>query len=156
MTDPIRPTDDGARKQAARLLAQACHGVLGVQGDGPPGLSRVALLPDGADLLMLGSDLSRHTRALATDPRCALLIGEPSLGDPLAAARLSLELRAEAADKAAHRAAWLAWHPQAALYFDFADFRLLRLMVQSGFLVGGFGRAFALSRADLENPRPTA
>ncbi|WP_341213439.1 pyridoxamine 5-phosphate oxidase [uncultured Limimaricola sp.] len=156
MTDPIRPTDDGARRQAARLLSQARHAVLGVRGDGPPGLSRVAVLPVGADLLLLVSELSRHTRALDADPDCALLIGEPGTGDPLAAARLSLELRAEAADKAAHREAWLAWHPGAALYYDFADFRLLRLVMRSGFLVGGFGRAFALSRADLENCRPTA
>ncbi|EYD72203.1 pyridoxamine 5'-phosphate oxidase family protein [Limimaricola hongkongensis] len=154
MTDPIRPTDDGARKQARRLFAAARHGALGVidPATGAPQVSRVALCPAGVDLLTLVSTLSRHWAALDAGGECSLLIGEPGpMGDPLAAPRLTLALQATAADKAALRDIWLDRHPKAALYYDFADFRLLRLTLRRGFLVGGFGRAFDLVPADLEN-----
>ncbi|MBB3711695.1 hypothetical protein FHS00_001266 [Limimaricola variabilis] len=154
MTDPIRPTDDGARRQARRLRDAARHGVLGVLDPvtGRPQLSRVALLPTrSADLLMLVSTLSRHWTALEADPRCALMLDETTSGDPMAAPRLSLDARALPADKAAAQQDWLAAHPGAEIYYHFADFRLLRLEVEGGFLVGGFGRAFHLTRADFEN-----
>lgn len=158
MTDPIRPTDDGARAQARRLLDAARHGALGVIGaDGLPMVSRVALRPMGADLLLLVSDLSRHAAPLGRGATVSLLIGEAgAASDPLAAPRLTLAARPLPEDKAARREAWLEWHPKAALYYEFADFRMLRLETLSGFLVGGFGRAFDLRRADLENPDPAA
>lgn len=156
MADLVRPTDDGARRQAQRLFGTARHGALGVIDpvNGAPQVSRVALRPDGADLLMLVSTLSRHWAALEARPDCSLLLGEPGPeGDPLAAPRLTLAARAAMAQKEALKSVWLAWHPKAALYYDFADFRLMRLEVSYGFLVGGFGRAFELSRADLENSK---
>ena len=80
-------------------------------------------------------------------------MGEPGRGDPLAHPRLTLAARAEPADKAALREALLARHPKAALYFDFADFALLRLAPSGAFLNGGFGKAFRLSPEDLARPR---
>lgn len=153
--DPIRPTTDEARALARRLLTNARHGALGVldpESRGPL-VTRVAVGWDGAAALILVSTLSFHTKALLADPACSLLVGEPGpKGDPLTHPRLSLQACAEAADKASHRDAWLAGHPKATLYYDFADFLLLRLVPAGAFLNGGFGQAFRLAPGDLGPP----
>lgn len=153
--DPIRPTTEEARALARRLLEEARHGALGVLDpeSGGPLVTRVAVGWDGAAALILVSTLSAHTRALLADPACSLLVGEPGpKGDPLTHPRLSLLARAEPADKAAARGAWLARHPKAALYYDFADFLLLRLVPSGAHLNGGFGQAYRLSPQDLQGP----
>jgi len=155
MTDPIRPTDDDARALARRLMTEARHGALGVldPASGAPLVSRVAVGHDGAAPLLLVSTLSQHTRALQADARCSLLLGEPGArGDPLTHARLTIQGRGDTVNKAAGRAAWLAQHPKATLYIDFADFLLIRISVTGAFLNGGFGRAFQLVAADLVSP----
>ncbi|SDE83487.1 pyridoxamine 5-phosphate oxidase [Limimaricola pyoseonensis] len=156
MTDPIRPTDAAARALASEIFDAARHGALGVidPETGAPFVSRVAVLRDGADALVLVSTLAQHWAALVARPDCSLLLGEPGRGDPLAHPRLTLQLRASPdapEDKAARRAGWLAAHPKSALYYDFADFHLLRLRCVAGFLNGGFGRAHRLTPRDLEN-----
>lgn len=150
--DPIRPTDDAARALAQDILRGARHGALGVidPETGGPMVTRVAVLWDGTAVGLLVSDLSLHTVALRRDPACSLLVGEPgSKGDPLTHPRLTVMARAEDADKAAWRDAWLAAHPKATLYVDFADFRVLRLVPVSAHLNGGFGKAFRLAPSDL-------
>ncbi len=156
--DPIRPTTDEARALARRLLAEARHGALGVldpETQGPL-VTRVAVGWDGTAALILVSTLALHTRALLADPACSLLVGEPGpKGDPLTHPRLTLQARAEAADKSAHRAGWLASHPKTTLYYDFADFLLLRLAPYAAHLNGGFGQAFRLAPEDLRAPLDT-
>lgn len=154
--DPIRDTDDEARAMARALMAGTLHASLGtiVADDGGPMVTKAAVMADGADMLLLGSDLSAHAVNLAADPRASLLLsGEaPDKGDPMTHPRLTLICRAEEADKAALRDAWLERHPKARLYYDFTDFRLLRLVTRSALLNGGFGRAYRLTRADLTPP----
>jgi putative heme iron utilization protein len=150
--DPIRPTDDAGRALAQEIAAAARHGALGVidPDSGGPMVTRVAVGWDGAAALVLVSDLSLHTVALRRDPVCSLLLGEPGAkGDPLTHPRLTLMARAEEADKAALRDGWLRLHPKAALYYDFGDFRMLRLVPHLAHLNGGFGKAFRLTPADL-------
>lgn len=152
-TDPIRPTDDEARALARGLIAEAGFGALGVidPETGAPMVTRIALVPgpDGAPLTLI-STLSAHTAALAAHPACSLLIGEPGdRGDPLTHPRLTLQARAEAADKAALRAHYLSLYPKATLYYDFGDFGLTRFAPVAGHLNGGFGKAYRLSPADL-------
>jgi len=157
--DPIRPTDDEARALARRLLSEARHAALGViePETGGPFVTRVAVGWDGGAALVLVSTLSQHTRALRAEPASSLLLGEPGpRGDPLTHPRLTLLTRAEPADKAVHRASWLAQHPKAGLYYDFADFLMLRLAVRSAFLNGGFGKAFRLRPEDLRPPAGAA
>lgn len=153
-TSPIRPTTDEARALARRLLADARHGALAVldPASGAPLVSRVAVGHHAGEPLILVSSLAAHARALGADPRCSLLLGEPGRGDPLAHPRLTLLARAEATDKAALRAAWLVDHPKSTLYYDFADFALLRLRVGEAHLNGGFGQAFRLGPDDLGAP----
>lgn len=155
MPDPIRPTDDTARSLARDLLAGARHGALGTLDDaGFPLVTRVAVGWDGTAPLILVSALSAHARALRARPACGLMVGEPGArGDPLTHPRLSLTARAEPADKATLRELWLRDHPKAALYYDFADFFMLRLAVAAAHLNGGFGKAWVLTPADLRLPK---
>jgi len=152
-TDPIRPTDDEARALARGLIADARHAALAVldPATGAPMVTRIALVPgrDAAPLTLI-STLSSHTAALAENPACSLLIGEPGAkGDPLTHPRLTLQARAEPADKAALRDHYLSLYPKATLYYDFGDFGLTRFAPVAGFLNGGFGKAYRLSPADL-------
>ncbi|GIT91246.1 hypothetical protein JANAI62_17010 [Jannaschia pagri] len=99
---------------------------------------------------MLISDLSDHARALAADPRCSALVGEPAeRGDPLTHPRLTLLGRTAALDKEAERSAYLAARPKATLYYDFTDFRLLLIDADEALLNGGFGKAYRLGANDL-------
>lgn len=153
LKDPIRPTDDEARRLARGLLADARFAALGVTdpATGAPMVTRIALVPgrDGAPLTLI-STLSTHTAALAEHPLCSLLIGEPGArGDPLTHPRLTLQARAEPADKAAFKDHYLGLYPKAKLYFDFADFGLVRFVPLSGLLNGGFGKAYHLAAQDL-------
>jgi putative heme iron utilization protein len=151
--DPIRPTDDEARALARSLIDAARFAALGVidPATGAPTVTRIALVagPDGVPLSLI-STLSSHTAALAEDPACSLLIGEPGArGDPLTHPRLTLQARAEAADKTALRTHYLQHYPKAQLYYDFTDFGLTRFVPTAGHLNGGFGKAYVLTQADL-------
>ncbi|NKX43172.1 HugZ family protein [Roseicyclus persicicus] len=152
-TDPIRPTDEDARGLARGLIDAARHAALGVidPETGAPMVTRIALVPgpDGVPLSLVSS-LSAHTAALAANPACSLLVGEPGpRGDPLTHPRLTLQARAEPADKAALKAHVLGLQPKATLYYDFGDFSLVRFVPVAGHLNGGFGKAYRLSPADL-------
>lgn len=150
--NPIRPTDDEARATAKSLVVNARHAALGVLDPttGTPMVSRVAITWLDSTLHILISDLSLHTKALAQNAACSLLVGEPlEKGDPLTHPRLTLQCNARPADKAVLRAGWLDQHPKAKLYIDFADFNILRLEVTAAYLNGGFGKAFHLTPADL-------
>ena len=152
-TDPIRPTDDNARVLARSLLDGAGFAALAVLTDaGTPFVSRIAIgtAPDGIPITLVSS-LSAHTGALKANPACSLLVGEPGpKGDPLTHPRLTLEARARFVDdKESLRGHWLASHPKAKLYIDFADFAFVRFDIAAGHLNGGFGKAFRLTAADL-------
>lgn len=155
--DPVQPADDASRALAAKLLGSARHGSLATlePDSGHPMATRVAVTldADGAPLLLI-SALSAHSGALDADPRCALLVGEPGSGDPLAHPRLTVFGRArrvprESADGSRVRERWLAAHPKAALYADFADFSFWRIEAERASLNGGFGRAHRLEADDL-------
>jgi putative heme iron utilization protein len=159
--EALRPVDDAVRAQAKRLIRMARFGALAAAspGDGWPSASRVALatMVDGAPVF-LASRLSAHFGALEAEPRCALLVGEPGKGDPLAHPRITLFCRAERLDRegeddAAARRRFLARHPKAALYADFGDFAFWRLTVARADFNAGFGQAYAMAAADLAPKR---
>lgn len=155
---PIRPTDDGARALARDLLALARFAALAVTDPetGAPYVSRVAfaLTPAGQPLSLM-STLAAHTRALQADPRCALLVGEPGpRGDPLTHPRLTVQATARFVahgtdEHARLRDHYLADHPKARLYADFADFSFVVFQPDRAALNGGFGKAFVLTPGDL-------
>jgi len=156
--DPVQPADEAACAQARNLLAGARFGALAFTDaeTGTPGISRIALGLDAAGgPVTLISSLSAHHAALRQSPLAALLVGEPGpKGDPLTHPRLMIRVEAQfvdraGADHAALRDGWLATHPKAKLYVDFGDFGFVRLVPQSAFLNGGFGRAVRLAPDDL-------
>ncbi len=152
MTNPINPTDDTARQLAQDLLQSARYGAIAVTRPDTqtPYAARVAMLWHDGALLTLISTLSLHTKALAANPACAALIGEPGdKGDPLTHPRMTLMCTAHEIDKSALKSAWLTAIPKAQLYYDFSDFKMYELVVSEAHLNGGFGKAFNLVADDL-------
>ena len=158
MTNPIRPTDDNARRMARDLLDGAEHAVLGVldPATGEPVLSRIALACDDTGTpVSLISSLSAHARALQAAPAASLLVGDPGpKGDPLTHPRLTVQAQAQTVLRddpgfAPLRARYLKIRPKSKLYIDFGDFYFVRFSVTRAFLNGGFGKAFNLTPGDL-------
>ena len=143
---------------AQAMLAAARHAALAWTDPetGTPGISRIGFgrTPEGWPVTLI-SDLAPHTTALRAHPVAAVMLGEPGdRGDPLTHPRLMLRVTAVFADRgsadhSALRARWLADHPKSALYIDFTDFTLVRLMPVAALLNAGFARAFRLTPEDL-------
>jgi putative heme iron utilization protein len=143
--------------QARKLLRAARVGTLATATAGQPFAALVtpAMAADLSPLLLL-SALSEHTRQLRAEPRCALLVaGPPAEANPQTAPRVSVTALAEPADDPALKARFLAVHPYAALYADFADFALWRLRPMAALFVGGFAQATRLRQHELL-PDPAA
>jgi len=160
--DVLRETDAEAIRLARSLLRSARYGALAAVDakSGWPLASRVAVATDidGAPLILV-STLAAHTGAILADPRCSLLVGEPGKGDPLAHARMSIECRAIKLERGTPEQAraerrYLNRQPKAKLYAGFGDFSFFRLEPQGASLNGGFGKAYALTRADLLTESP--
>jgi putative heme iron utilization protein len=146
-----------AIREARGLLRSARVGTLATSAAGQPYAALVtpACAPDLHPLLLL-STLSEHTRHLRAEPRCALLVaGPPSDANPQTAPRVTLTCLAEPADDPAAKARFLAVHPYAAGYAEFADFAPWRLVPMAAMFVGGFARATRLRREELL-PDPAA
>ncbi len=146
----------GAAIQAKHLLRLSRTGALAtLERDGAGLLTTlvgVASDWDGSPLFLM-SELSRHTRNLAADPRASLLLtSAPGRGDPLNRPRLSLGGAVLVQNDAAARNRYLRRNPKAKLYADFADFSLRRLHIESIHFNGGFGRADAVAKAELLTP----
>jgi heme iron utilization protein len=138
--------------RAARLLLRAARsGTLATVAAGQPFASLVtpAVASDLSVVLLLSS-LAQHTRHLRADGRCALMVaGTPEGANPQTAPRLTVTGTAVPDPDPALKARWLAVHPYGALYADFADFAIWRLVPAQALLVSGFARADRLRRADL-------
>lgn len=156
--DPTPPADD-AEIETAQGFLNLPHGVLSyIAADGLPGISLIAMGRDetGAPLTFI-SALAPHWAGLRAHPDCAVLLGEPGpKGDPLTHPRLMLRAHArfaKAAERPALRSLWLAAHPKAKLYVDFADFEFVRLAPVDGLLNAGFGKARRLTAQNLVKSR---
>ena len=140
-----------AARRVLRLATTGSLATLTAAGGPFASLVTVATLPAGDPVLLL-SALARHTQNLAADRRAALLLVAPGGegGDPLAGARLTLTgtIGPRDADPVLRRR-FLARHPEAAGYADFADFGFHRFAIDGGHLVAGFGRIVALAPADI-------
>lgn len=147
-------------REARLLIRGATAASLASSAEGQPFASLVtpAPAPDLSPLLWL-STLAAHTRQLAADPRCALMFTGPATGpNPQTAPRVTVTGLAERVTEAevpALKARWLARHPYAALYADFADFGLWRVRIGGALQVGGFARAERIRAAELA-PDPAA
>ena len=144
-------TEEAPSWTARKLLRAARVATLATTTGGQPFTALVtpATSPNG-DILLFLSSLSEHTRHLRADPRCALMVtGTTDDPNPQTAPRLTVTGLAETIEDAGLKSRWLARHPYAALYADFADFALWRIAPKAGLLVAGFARATRLRQADL-------
>lgn len=84
-----------------------------------------------------------HSRNLLADARASLLVAEQRDGtDPLALGRVTLTGRVAPlaeGEIANARDGYLARHPSAQAWVDFADFAFHRLTVEAAYVVAGFG-----------------
>jgi heme iron utilization protein len=155
--DPVQPATPAAIATARALLAGAPHAALAMIDAATltPGISRIAFgLVMGAPTTLISS-LAAHATALQANPACAFMLGEPGpKGDPLTHPRLMVQATAiwHHRDDPGHdqrRSNWLAHHPKAALYIDFADFAFVTLRPVAALLNAGFGKAYRLAPAEL-------
>ena len=150
----------GAAAEARRLLRLSRTGALATLGreSGAPLTTWVGCASDfdGAPLFLL-STLAQHTQNLAADPRGSLLLASPGRrGDPLNHPRISLGGSIAPHSEPDARKRYLQRNPKAKLYASFQDFAICRMRVESVHYNGGFGRAAALTQADLLTPEGDA
>ena len=147
--DRGRPSlpDSGAIAPLARELLRsrrsgALATALATEGGWPyASLVTIACDTDGSPILLL-SRLSDHTRNLERDARASLLVENASRrANPQTGPRLTALGRVTPDAEPRLRRRFLARHPGAALYADFADFRVFRMTVERFHWIGGFGRA---------------
>jgi putative heme iron utilization protein len=146
-----QPVAESPGWQARRLLRAARDGGLATNAQGQPFVSLVtpACMPDGSLLLLL-SQLSEHTRHLAADPRCSVMVtGIAETANPQTTPRVTVTGVAEVVDDPKLKARYLAVHPYASLYADFGDFATWRIKPAGGLLVAGFAKAARVKAADL-------
>ena len=129
-----------------RWVTLAC-----TNADGTALASEVALawLPGTPGALLHLSTLAKHTRNMLERDRVSVSISEDDDGrdDPQTLARISLKgsvhmVARDSENYADMRAAYLSVLPLAEPRFDFGDFNLFHLTVESAQYVGGFARAF--------------
>jgi len=144
----MSPSSEISFASRARALVQTARvGALATHSRQRPGYPFGSVTPYAADEhgrpVFLVSALALHTKNLESDPRASLLVTpvEPA-EDPLAAPRVTVlgeARRLGPGEVAADRARYLARHPSAAAWVDFADFAFWRLEVTGAYFVGGFG-----------------
>lgn len=156
MTDPPLQAAALARR-LLRGIDKAALATLMPEGGAPYcSLVQVATAADGAPLLLL-SDLAVHTANLKADPRvCLLFDGTAVAGATLEGPRLSVTGAVGVSDNPAHRARYLARHPEANLFAGFADFAVYQVAVTAAHLVAGFGRIDWLEPHEIVRPAPPA
>lgn len=143
MADRPSPAEHAAAARRLIRRARAATLATALKRGGWPYGSLVTVAPD-ADLspIMLFSTLSDHTRNLAGDPRASLLVEEASRRrNPQTGPRATVLGRIRPTREPRHRQRFLARHPDAALYADFADFGFFRMTIERVHFVGGFARA---------------
>lgn len=148
MTNPSDAFEAGA--EARRLIRRARYAALATiaAGTGEPYASLVSTATDpaGAPIILI-SRLALHTGNIAAKPAVSVLFADIGAGDPMTHPRVSLRAEAERSADLVLRRRFLARHPEAALYADFADFAFYRLRPTGAHLVAGFGRIVDLSAA---------
>jgi putative heme iron utilization protein len=150
------PDDSINLHPAKQILQSASVGSLAtLSAKGSPFVTLVTVANTSpTQLVMLLSGLARHTKNLDSNRQCSLLLvqqgGEG--GNPLEGARLTLVgevAKLSREQDTAEREAFLAVHPDAAMYANFGDFSIYRMDIREAHLVAGFGRIETLSAEQL-------
>ncbi len=153
-TEGLKPGDVARRLLRATDRAALATSLVGREPGGAeswPYASLVLLACDhDAAPLLLMSDLAEHSKNIAADARVALLIdGTGGRIDPLTGPRVTVIGTVEKTTGPRLKARFVARHPSAALYADFADFHLYRVTVARAHFVAGFGRIHWIEAIDV-------
>ncbi|MBT5648830.1 MAG: DUF2470 domain-containing protein [Rhodospirillaceae bacterium] len=153
MTKDTSATEASPENLSRDLIRSSDRAVLStaMTGDGWPYGSLVMTACDhAARPLLLISDLAEHTKNLDGDTRASLLFdGTAGLDSPLTGARVTVMGRLAPTEDAALTARYVARHPDAEMYFGFADFRLFEMTVERAHIVAGFGVIHWIPAPDL-------
>jgi putative heme iron utilization protein len=135
-----------AMRQLLRRARTCSLSTLNAEDGIPYGsLANIATDVAGRPIILI-SRLAWHTKNLAADARGSVLAGEiPETGDALVGPRVTVLGRFERVEDGNLRRRYLARHPPAAMYADFADFSFWRLEPASIHGVAGFGRIETLT-----------
>jgi hypothetical protein len=139
-----------AMRQLLRRARTCSLSTLSVADGTPYGsLANIATDVAGRPIILI-SRLAWHTKNLAADTRASVLVGEiPEKGDALVGPRVTVLGRFEQIKDEDVKRRYLARHPQAAMYADFADFSFWRLTPSTIHGVAGFGRIETLTPDDV-------
>jgi hypothetical protein len=96
-------------------------------------------------VLLLLSDLAKHSHHLASDDRASLLIADEQIrvDERMTGTRVTLSgktARISGPGGSALRQVFVARHPSAEMYASFADFSVYTFQIHQAHLVAGFGR----------------
>jgi len=125
-----------------------------METDGTPygSLVLTSCTMDASPLLLL-SDLARHSRNIAADPRVSLIIGKLGL-DALSQTRATLIGHIEPSHDEEQKARFLRHHAGARSQMTFGDFNLYRLQLESVHFIAGFGRIETLPADEVLLSKP--
>ncbi len=145
VNDPARISRGLVRSRDRAVLSTAL-----AENGWPYGSLVMTACDYSATPLLLISELAEHTKNVAADARVSLLFdGTAELDNPLTGARVTVLGRLEKCADEALAARYVARHPDAAMYFEFADFALYRMTVERAHIVAGFGMIHWIDAADL-------
>ncbi|XDZ65192.1 HugZ family protein [Alphaproteobacteria bacterium LSUCC0684] len=133
-----------------RRSGKACLATLD-RNDGSPYASLVLFAPlaDGSPVMLL-SDLAEHTRNIAANRACSLMIdGMDDGSETMAGMRLTLQGHISRLENEAATKRFIARHPEAAIYAGFADFNLYLVTPARLHLIGGFGMIHWIDARDV-------
>lgn len=142
------PPEPSLAERAKTLAVGVESGVLSTVSKKLEGYPFGSVMPYSMDAagrpVILISAMAVHAQNLAGDPRSSLLIQAPpsAEGEGLGAARLTLlgkSLKLSQVEARDARPGYLAAHPDARYWVDYADFGFFRLEVEAAYYVGGFG-----------------
>ena len=132
-------------RQAARKSTKAALATLR-ETTGAPYNSLVTVAMDQAGCpIFLLSDLALHTKNIKADARASVLFDDTGgLDDPLEGVRVSYMGRIVKSNREEDGQRFLARHPDAEMYSEFADFSFYRFEPEQAHYIAGFGRIFTL------------
>jgi heme iron utilization protein len=147
---------DAVAAAARQLIRRGLKGALATLDatTHKPYTSMVLLGTDcGGAPVTLISTLARHTHNLVASTDASLMIdASNAAGDAESGGRITLIGRFISVSPRAARQRFLARHPAASGYADFADFSFYRFELASAHFIEGFGRIVPMAGAALQMP----
>lgn len=139
---------DTKQKEALEVISRAREAVLATLEDGKPFTSAVNCfyLPQEkwGKMIMLMSELARHTKNANKNPEVSLQILESSSLPLYQRKRVSLQGNLSPVKDSAvfesHKKHYLELFPEAEIFFKLSDFKFYELEINELYFIGGFGK----------------